>query len=235
MVMNDGTRRSHRIRTWFETHFSSQRQEGEGVLTDISYTGARLEDTSIQPRLGAPTVLYVSLPDDSKPFQVEGTVTRHTDTGFAIDFKDQDECVRTGVDRVARLVEPSLETDGEAEPDRSQDDEAESDPIEIDVDVDVDDADLTVTRPRLEDVQDPVAETAQDAAAETARGPREIELGSHSLPELETLAEKIATEIATRRDEAKQRVREEIEQMAKREGFSLEELLEFGGEDGSET
>lgn len=233
MAMNDGTRRSHRIRTWFETHFSSQRREGEGVLTDISYTGARLEDTSIQPHLGAQVVLYVSLPDDSKPLQIEGAVTRHTDTGFAIDFSDQDETIREGVDRVARLVEPSLETDGEAEPDQIDDDEEESDPIEIDVDVD--DADLTVTRPRLEDAQDPVAETADGPGAEKAKSSGEIDLAGHSLPELEALAEKVATEIATRRDEAKQRVRAEIEQMAKREGFSIEELLELRGEDGSEA
>jgi hypothetical protein len=226
MGIEDGTRRSHRIRTWFETHFSSQRREGEGVLTDISYTGARLEDTSIQPHVGAHTVLYVSLPDDSKPFQVEGKVARHTDTGFAIDYEDQDASIREGVDRVSRLVEPVLETN----------DEAEATPPEDD------DADLTVTRPRLEDVQDPVVEELQDPGVddvqdprvEEPQGPREIDLASHSLPELEALAEKIATEIAMRRDEAKQRVREQIAQLAQSEGFSLDEILEARGEDSSE-
>jgi len=213
MSIEDGTRRSHRIRTWFETHFSSQRREGEGVLTDISYTGARLEDTSIQPHIGAHTVLYVSLPDDSKPFQVEGSVARHTDTGFAIEYKDQDASIREGVDRVSRLVESSLETNDDVE--------VEAAPVEDD------DEDLTVTRPRLEDAQDPGAEEVQ--------GPSEIDLTSHSLPELEALAERVATEIATRRDEAKQRVREEIAQLAQREGFSLDEVLEARGEGSSES
>jgi hypothetical protein len=57
-------RRSPRIRTRFETHFSSQRQEGEGVLADISYTGARVEDTGFRPSIGALAILYICLPDD---------------------------------------------------------------------------------------------------------------------------------------------------------------------------
>jgi hypothetical protein len=45
------------------------------------------------------------------------------------------------------------------------------------------------------------------------------------MAEHETLADRVASELNLRRDRAKQRVREEIEKIAAREGFSLDEVL----------
>ena len=187
-------RRSPRIRTWFETHFSSQRQEGEGVLADVSYTGARVEDTGIQPSVGALAILYVCLPDDPKPFQLEGKVVRHTEAGFAIEYEKPDEDTRRAVDRIAEMVglreaSPSDSTD--AMP-------TESAP-----------EDSAVTRPQWPEMP-PLSD---------------LDLTQCELSELEMLAEKIAKEPTRRRDEVKHRVREEIEKIAEREGFRLDEVL----------
>ncbi len=187
-------RRSPRIRTWFETHFSSQRQEGEGVLADVSYTGARVEDTGIQPKVGALAILYVCLPDDPKPFQLEGKVARHTEAGFAIEYDKPDEDTRRGVDRIAEMVglrEASPSDSADGMPDKGVEDDA------------------AATQPQWPDTP-PVSE---------------LDLTRCALSELEMLAEKIARELSRRRDEAKRRVREEIEKIAEREGFRLDEVL----------
>jgi hypothetical protein len=187
-------RRSPRIRTWFETHFSSQRQEGEGVLADVSYTGARVEDTGIQPSIGALAILYVCLPDDTKPFQLEGRIARHTDAGFAVEYARPDQDTRRGVDRIAEMVGLS-----EASPS----DSSNSTPIES-----VED-DPSVTQPWRHEMPQL----------------SEIDLTECEVSELEMLAERIASELTRRRDDSKRRVREEIEKLAAREGFSLEEVL----------
>ena len=195
-------RRSPRIRTWFETHFSSQRQEGEGVLADVSYTGARVEDTGIQPSIGALAILYVCLPDDPKPFQLEGRVTRHTDAGFAIEYARPDEDMRRGVDRIAEMV---------GLPEVSPADSIDSTPIdssEPTASESVED-DPSVTQPQMPEMPQL----------------SEVDLTQCGISELEGLAERIASELTLRRDGAKRRVREEIEKLAEREGFSLDDLL----------
>jgi hypothetical protein len=187
-------RHSPRIRTWFETHFSSQRQEGEGVLADVSYTGARVEDTGIQPSVGALAILYVCLPDDTKPFQLEGKVARHTQAGFAIEFENPDEDTRRAVDRITEMVglrEASPGDSTDVMPNEGAEDNA------------------ATTQPRWPDMP-PLSE---------------VDLTACELSELEMLAEKIADELTRRRDEAKLRVREEIEKIAEREGFRLDEVL----------
>jgi hypothetical protein len=187
-------RSSPRVRTWFETHFSSQRQEGEGVLADVSYTGARLEDTGIRPSIGALAILYVCLPEDTKPFQLEGRVARHTDAGFAIEYEKPDQDTRRGVDRIAEMV---------GLPQASPFDSSDSTPIES-----VED-DPSATQPQMSE------------RPQLSR----LDLTECEVSELEMLAERIASELIRRRDDSKRRVREEIEKIVAREGFSLEEVL----------
>jgi hypothetical protein len=206
MTEESEIRSSPRIRTWFETHFSSQRQEGEGVLADVSYTGARVEDTGIQPSIGALAILYVCLPDDPKPFQLEGKVTRHTDAGFAIEYDKPDENTRRGVDRIAELV---------GLPESAPTDTTVTEPAESA------EEDCAVTRPRAEEP------LGSEEAPRTEEEPRvsELDLAQYEVADLEKLAERIASELSRRRDDAKRRVREEIEKIAQREGFSLDEVL----------
>ena len=96
-------RRNARVKTTFETLVSSGRQEGAGVLVDISYRGALLEDSSILPDLAAHVRLYVFIrPVD--PFELVGNVIRHTSNGFAVEFEKLDPETQSLVDDVAAIV-----------------------------------------------------------------------------------------------------------------------------------
>jgi len=234
MIEQSEIRRSPRIRTWFETHFSSQRQEGEGVLADVSYTGARVEDTGIQPSIGALAILYVCLPDDPKPFQLEGRVTRHTDAGFAIEYARPDQDMRRGVDRIAEMVglrEASpTDSSGPTPIDSSEPtaiDPSEPTPVDSSEPTPVDSSEPTAI-----DSSEPTAiESVEDDLSVTQpRRPEmphvsELDLTECEVCDLEMLAERIASELTRRREDSKRRVREEIEKLAEREGFSLEEVL----------
>ncbi|MCZ6464312.1 MAG: PilZ domain-containing protein [Proteobacteria bacterium] len=96
-------RRDMRIRTQFETLYSAGRSEGAGVLADISYSGARLEGVSSKPDIGTELRLYVFL-QPVMPFELIGEVVRHSENGFAIEYKNLDPEVRRLVDDAAALV-----------------------------------------------------------------------------------------------------------------------------------
>ena len=96
-------RRGGRIRTRFDALYTSGRQEGAGVLADISSFGAWIEDTSIQPALGTTVRMYVFIQPVS-PFELVGTVVRHSAAGFAIEYKDLDPEVRQLVADATAIV-----------------------------------------------------------------------------------------------------------------------------------
>jgi len=97
-------RRKHpRFRARFDTLASSGRMEGAGVLTDISYSGARLESSSLTPELGTKVRLYVFVQPVS-PFELVGEVVRTSSGGFAIAYQIESPDVRRLVDDVAALV-----------------------------------------------------------------------------------------------------------------------------------
>lgn len=97
-------RRDRRIRTRFETLYSTERREGGGMLADISYSGARFEQTSLQPRAGARVRIHVFLPSRSEPFELVGEVVRVTEQGFAIRYEKPKPEVCRLVDDAAALV-----------------------------------------------------------------------------------------------------------------------------------
>ncbi len=59
--MNRTTERRHgyRISIRLEAYCSDDLIEVVGVIANISYSGALLEDTSMQPEVGTPCVLYL--------------------------------------------------------------------------------------------------------------------------------------------------------------------------------
>lgn len=99
-------RRSPRIRSRFDALVSAGAREGAGVLADISYSGARLEDCSEQPPVGTRIRLYV-FAEPAPAFELEGVVVRHTETGFAIGYEIHDAFTRCRVDAVCDLARPS--------------------------------------------------------------------------------------------------------------------------------
>jgi hypothetical protein len=96
-------RRSPRFGTKFDALVSATQEEGAGVLGEISYSGARLEDTSMRPEIGSVVTLYIFVQPVS-PFELKGHVIRHTDTGFAITYELFDVETRQLVDDVSALV-----------------------------------------------------------------------------------------------------------------------------------
>lgn len=96
-------RSSPRFRTRFDSLLSAGREEGAGMLADLSYSGALLEDTSIRPELGTRIRIYVFI-QPVAPFQLLGEVVRHTDKGFAIAYTLDDPGIRQLVDDVAGIV-----------------------------------------------------------------------------------------------------------------------------------
>ena len=85
-------RRGFRVSIRLEVNGTSGRFEVVGELANISYSGALIEETSMQPEIGAAVVLYLYLtpPGDFKavsPFRLAGHVVRHSSTGFAIEYE----------------------------------------------------------------------------------------------------------------------------------------------------
>jgi hypothetical protein len=96
-------RKDPRFRTRFDALYSLERAEGAGVLVDLSYTGARLENVSIWPPLDTKVRLYVFIQPIS-PFELVGHVVRLTESGFAIEYEVEDAEVRRMVDDVSAIV-----------------------------------------------------------------------------------------------------------------------------------
>jgi hypothetical protein len=92
-----------RIRTHFEIIYSSGREDGSGILANISYTGALLIRASVQPRLGSQVRVFVLSNEDS-PFEVVGKVVRLVEDGFAIEYADLNPELRRLVDDAASMV-----------------------------------------------------------------------------------------------------------------------------------
>ena len=84
--MGGDQRRGVRRQIEFEVVYNSGREEGTGVLVDISNSGALFEDTSLQPKLGTEVQLNVLLYGEDGSVPLLGKVVRHTLTGFAIEI-----------------------------------------------------------------------------------------------------------------------------------------------------
>ena len=96
-------RKDIRFRARFDALISSGPTEGAGVLVDLSYSGARMEETSLQPALGTSVRLYVFV-QPVAPFELVGRVTRYTESGFVILYEVSDPDVRRLVDDVSAIV-----------------------------------------------------------------------------------------------------------------------------------
>jgi hypothetical protein len=96
-------RKHPRFKARFDTLCSFGRREGTGILVDISYSGARLEETTYSPELGSEVCLYVFVQPVS-PFELCGHVVRSGPKGFAIEYSVDSREVRRLVDDVAAIV-----------------------------------------------------------------------------------------------------------------------------------
>ena len=86
--------------------YSAGREEGHGVLADISYAGARISDTELRPEVGTQVRLYVFI-QPVFPLEIVGEVARHTEDGFAVEYKIVDADVKQLVDDAAAIIRTS--------------------------------------------------------------------------------------------------------------------------------
>jgi len=96
-------RRTPRFKTRFDTLFGAGSREGTGTLTEISYSGALVDQVSDRPEIGTQVKLYVFVKPVA-PFEIVGHVARHTETGFALQYELFDADVQRLVDDVSALV-----------------------------------------------------------------------------------------------------------------------------------
>ncbi len=102
--------RDDRISIRLEAFYSFGRMEDEVMLANISYSGALIEGTTMQPEIGTHITIYVYLEPPSAfkavaPFKLAGHVVRHSSAGFAIEYEDNlDPDVRRMVDDAAAII-----------------------------------------------------------------------------------------------------------------------------------
>ncbi len=96
-------RRTPRAMVQFRVHFRSGIFEGRGSLADLSVRGARLEEASTQPQIGAEVELDIELPPLPR-ITAKGVVQRRTWDGFAVVFRGDDPELVRFVEDAASLV-----------------------------------------------------------------------------------------------------------------------------------
>ena len=96
-------RRNPRFRTRFDALYSLGSEEGSGVLTDLSYSGARLENATLAPEPGTKVRLFIFI-QPIQPFELIGHVVRHTEDGFAVEVDVPDPEIQHLVDDVRAIV-----------------------------------------------------------------------------------------------------------------------------------
>ena len=102
--------RAERVWTRLEAYYSYDRVEGAGVVANISYSGALIEQTPKQPEVNTPIILYICLYPPTaftaqSPFELVGRVVRHSPSGFAVEYaEDLDPALRRMVDDAAAFA-----------------------------------------------------------------------------------------------------------------------------------
>ena len=77
----------------------------EGILCDISLSGARLEGTAIQPALGTEVIVSFAVRGRRRPFEIEARVVRVTpDGGYAVEFEAIDPRLKAGLEYVHAFI-----------------------------------------------------------------------------------------------------------------------------------
>ncbi len=99
-------RKLPRVETLFELLYSAGREEGRGILADISCAAARISETQLRPEVGTKVRLYVFLQPVS-PLEIVGEVTRLTEDGFVVQYEIADPDVKQLVDQAAGIVRDS--------------------------------------------------------------------------------------------------------------------------------
>jgi hypothetical protein len=88
-------RSGERFATALNAHYSAGPEDGIGVLSNISYSGALIEGSSLKPTVGTKVRIYVFAESEdpiapASPCELVGRVVRHSSAGFAIEYEETD-------------------------------------------------------------------------------------------------------------------------------------------------
>jgi len=86
-----------------EVRISTEQSESKGLLVDLSYSGARVEECTWLPPVGSEARLCFEVPGVGK-IELSGTVHRYGHGGFALCCDADDLPDRERVDRVTALL-----------------------------------------------------------------------------------------------------------------------------------
>ena len=99
-------RRAERFVTALNAHYSAGPEDGIGVLSNISNSGALIEGSSLKPTLGTRVRIYVFTESEdpiapASPCELVGRVVRHSSSGFAIEYDETDPEVSQLIEKAA--------------------------------------------------------------------------------------------------------------------------------------
>ncbi len=94
MSQGDGQGQERRIEPRYQGRykvvFRTHEEQGSGTLHDISMSGARVDEASMQPKPGARLRLEFAPRADCLPVEVLAHVVRECGSGFAVEFSALD-------------------------------------------------------------------------------------------------------------------------------------------------
>jgi hypothetical protein len=83
---------ARRFRLRIPVDFMADRQGGQGVIVNLSSTGALVREASSRPRIGALIKLSYSCDGPEDQTAILGEVVRYAGSGFAVQFDNADTC-----------------------------------------------------------------------------------------------------------------------------------------------
>jgi hypothetical protein len=96
-------RESDRVVANFECICTGYKRKGTGLVADISDTGAMLEETSFIPVRGELVGVAIRIAAGESGLLI-GWVTRHTKTGFAIEFDESSPHSQRLIQEIGAIV-----------------------------------------------------------------------------------------------------------------------------------
>ncbi len=91
-------RRGARMRLLHPAFFESSGHQGSATLTEVSYSGARLQVEQAGPLLGEPVRIYVWPTNHAEPFELAGHVVGLRDDGFAVEYAEPGQAICQRID-----------------------------------------------------------------------------------------------------------------------------------------
>ena len=91
-------RRGARTRLAHRAFFESSKHQGAATLTDVSYSGARLQVEQEGLAVGESVRIYVWPANHPEPFELAGQVVVLRDDGFTVEFEEPGQAICQRID-----------------------------------------------------------------------------------------------------------------------------------------